>query len=657
MKYISIVLFLALSSSHIGYGQELSKVHHESGFMTLHLVDSSRTYKPDSPKSDSLYYRPIDLDIWYPSNQKKNDPLDFGDLFKLFEQRANNYQSETDYSGLTDELAQFYVAELGLGMNVKKLLAIKTNSFAKLETLEEKFPVIIYMAGFNGMGFENFKVLEKLAQNGFVVVSISSVGRYPGDMTNEMEDMMEQVYDAEFALKQFNKENRLGVDLSNLGILGCSWGGMGAAVLANRNPNIKAMVSFDGSETHYYGETDFNAYANGANGEDNDRFIKRIYDSNLLDTENQSIAYIHLESGDKLNEFTPTDEYHYYKKLNSEKYYLRFKNSEHANFVCIPSILNSSEDAVDIYGHLENATVDFFKQYLKGTNHFNNYWSTLNALDYTSNEPYDISKKREVNNHTEISGKIFDGKSNKPLPYVTIGILNHEIGTVTDTDGNFQISLKKEFENDTIRISMVGYESIEITVKDIWEKENPLYFNMIEEISELNEVVVTAKVFKKKTLGNKSESKFISTGFSYDQLGAEMGIKINIRKKPTIVDAFNFNISYNRLSAKTIFRLNFYNVIKGKPDKNILNKNILIEIEPKQTGLITVDLKPYDIILMDDAIVSLEWVDSKGENNDGEAIFFSLGLLTNGTLYKKSSQAKFKKYSSLGVGFNIDVRI
>ena len=67
-------------------------------------------------------------------------------------------------------------------------------------------------------------------------------------------------------------------------------------------------------------------------------------------------------------------------------------------------------------------------------------------------------------------------------------------------------------------------------------------------------------------------------------------------------------------------------------------------------------MKPYNIALYDDAIVTLEWVESEGENNKGEAIFFSLGLFNSGTLYKETSQAKFKKYSNMGVGFNIDVK-
>lgn len=399
----------------------------------------------------------------------------------------------------------------------------------------------------------------------------------------------------------------------------------------------------DGTETHYFGEEG-----------DNDQFIQEIHDSKLLIPTTQDIKHLYLESGDKLNEFQPSKEYNYFKKLNSEKYYLRFKNSTHADFVCIPSILKSSESSVKIYENIENVTVNFFNKTLKETDTFQSYWNDLSSEDYITVKPYGISKKIEVT--SVLSGQIIDKKTNQPLSYVNIGILNQEIGTVTDIEGKFVLPIRNEFINDTIRISYIGYKPIELLIKDIKQIDKPLPIKLEEQISELNEVVITAKVFKKKTLGNKTESKFLSTGFSYDQLGAEMGIKINIRKNPTLVEAFNFNISYNRLSAKSIFRVNFYNIKNNKPFENILTKNILVPIEPKQTGQIKVDLKPYNIVLNDDVIVALEWVDSEGENNKGEAIFFSLGLMTNGTLYKKSSQADFKKHSSLGVGFNIDVR-
>lgn len=638
MKKIQLIIIITLLTFGISSGQT-----YHTGFKSFQLKDSVRIYKPNTELTDKLHYKPVDLDIWYPSNEKKGKALKFGDLFKLFEQRAVKYQDNVDYSGITNELAQFYVAELGVGTDGQKLLNIQTNSFSDLDPSATKHPIIIYMAGFNGMGFENYKILEKLAQNGFLVVSVWSFGRYPGDMTNQKEDMLEQVYDAEFAIRYLKQNISFNADFNSIGIIGCSWGGMSSAVFLDRNPNTKAFVSLDGTETHYFGDED-----------ENDRFIQEIYDSKLLNPKTQNVKYLYLESGNKLDEFQPSNDYNYFRELNSEKYYLRFTKSTHADFTCIPSILEASKNSVQIYNDIENLTIDFFKKSLDNKDGFEQVWENISTLNYTTKELYNISSN--PNTATEITGIILDNKTNAPLPYVNIGILNKEFGTVTDNNGKFILNLKEEFVNDTIRISSIGYKPVEFLVKNMTQKRQPISIKLEEQISELGEVVITAKAYKKKTLGNKSQSKFISTGFSYDQLGAEMGVKINVRKNPTFVDAFNFNISYNRLSAKSIFRVNFYSIEKNKPKENILTENILVSIEPKQDGKITVDLKPYDIVLTNDVIVALEWIETDGENNKEEAIFFSLGMFNSGTLYKKSSQAKFKKHSSMGVGFNVDVR-
>ncbi|MEE1961887.1 carboxypeptidase-like regulatory domain-containing protein [Allomuricauda taeanensis] len=638
MKKNQLIILVAL----LTFGANLAQTYN-AGYRSLQLKDSTRTYKPNTEQTDKLHYRPMDLDIWYPSNDKKANALKFGNLFNLFEQRAVNYQDTEDYSGITNELAQFYVSQLGVGADGKQLLNIETNSFLDLEPSPSKHPVIIYMAGFNGMGFENYKILEALAQNGFLVVSVWSVGRYPGDMTNQKEDMLEQVYDAEFAMRYLKQNNLFNADFNTIGIIGYSWGGMSSAVFIDRNPNTKAFVSLDGTETHYFGEED-----------ENDRFIQEILDSNLLDPEAQPIKYLYLESGDKLDEFQPSKDFNYFRQLNSEKYYLRFKKGVHADFTCIPSILEASKSSVQIYDDIVKLATSFFKESFGNKAVFQSAWKNLGKSSYVTEELYDISGTPQIG--TDIEGMVLDDESHEPLPYVNIGILNKEIGTVTDTNGKFMLSLNRELENDTLRISSIGYKPVEIMVNDFLSRKQPISIELEEEISKLNEVVVTAKAFKKKTLGNKTESKFISTGFSYDQLGAEMGVKINVRKTPTFVDAFNFNISYNRLSATAIFRVNFYNIENNRPKENMLTQNIIVPIEPKQVGKITVDLKPYDIVLNDDVMATLEWVETEGENNKGEAIFFSVGMFNSGTLYKKSSQAKFKKHSSMGVGFNIDVR-
>lgn len=640
VKITAVFLLLTFSATAQDRGNQRT---YYAGFKTLKLVDTSRLYKPNSTALDRLHYRPVDLDIWYPSSSKTKNTLTFGDLFQVFEQRANQYQ-DTIYTGIVEELARFYAVELGLHPDHgKKLLHAETNSYDNPDPLQEKFPLLIYMAGLNGMGFENFKILERLAESGFVVISVWSVGRYPGNMTNEKSDMMEQVYDAEFILNYLKSQNELIVDVDTIGLLACSWGGMSSAALVNRNSSISAFASLDGTESYYFGEHD-----------EEDGYIREIHHSNILDPENKSIPYLYLESGDKLDAFSPTEEYHYYKKLNSvQKYYLRFLTGKHEDFTSIPSALQASANAVEIHNQIAQIVASFFEKHLLKVEGFESRFSKLSTSNYISTKPFDQDYKRGEN--ILVEGKILDARTGLPLAYVNIGVLNKSIGTVSNDKGSYLLKLKSGMDSDTVRISMIGYTAKTFIVEELLSQDHTT-ISLHERTDVLREVVIAAKGLKAKNLGNKTTSRFISTGFGYDQLGAEVGIRINIRNNPTFMDKFNFNISYNRLSSKIVCRLNIYEIERGKPAENIMTQNVFIPIEPKQTGLISLDLRAYDIVLKEDVIATLEWVKNGGENNKGEAIFFSLGFFNSGTLIKRASQAKFKKHSNMGVGMNFDVR-
>ncbi len=643
MKFQKISLILLITVTFTSIAQEASNTIFEAGFMTLRLVDSTRVFKPDSPKTDSLHCRPLDLDIWYPSTEKRGTRLLFGDLFGLNEERANRYK-EGDFTGITEEYAMFFAAGLGLDSSkATALLKIKTDSYKNSPIAEGKHPLIIYMAGNNGMGYENYKVLEKLAQNGFVVVSVWSVGLYPGYMSNYVGDTMEQVYDGEFALQIIKNEPRFDIDFDRIGILGCSWGGMSAAILLDKHPEIKAMASLDGSEIFYYGDT-----------EEEDVLLTAIYDSDVLHPEKMKAAYLYMESGNKWNEFKPTGEYHYYKELNSPKYYLRYTKSMHEDFTSIPSILEASEESVKIAQFINESTVLFFDEYLNENFGFQSYNKQLIKNNDITDQPHKYDTK--IPKELLLTGSVRDSKTDVMLPYVNIGILNKDWGTVSNKEGFFELDLNETHINDTLRISMVGYAPQTVLVKTLMNRKGGYKINLEEEISELNEVFVTAKKWKFKTIGNKTRSKFLGTGFSYDMLGAELGVRINVRKKPTFVRAFNFYVSYNRLGAKAIFRLNMYTIKGGKPTENILKESILIPVESGQTGLFTTDLKKYDIVLTDDVIVMLEWVEAEGELKTDQGIFLSLGMFTGGTYNRKSSQGKVKKFRGLGVGYNLDVK-
>lgn len=491
------------------------------------------------------------------------------------------------------------------------------------------------------MGFENYALLEHLAENGYIVVSISSIGRYPGDMTNKKADMMEQVYDAESAIKALKNNHELNVDFNKIGLIGYSWGGMSAATLVNRNPGIKALVSLDGSENHTFGES-----------EDDDKNLKDIDSSNLLNEQIKNISYLYLASGSSSDSTLVSGGYSYFDKVQVNKYYLSFKGSRHEDLSCIPYILKAPGSTIGTYNAVIKSSLLFFNENLLNNKGFTDYYDELKKSKNIATNP--ISPDRLNTTTILLTGTVLDSLTGSPLPYVNIGALNNEVGTVTDENGQFKIGLGNRSVNDSVRISMIGYKAQSFRITDLLKQKAAITVRLEKDIQRLKEVVVAFKKLKTKILGNKTTSKFLSTPFN-NQLGAEMGIRISIKKHPAFVDAFNFSIAYNRLSTKVWFRLNIYAMKDGKPSQNILSQNILIPVEAKQTGLVSVNLKPYHIVLSDDVMVSLEWVKNEKEPQKGEGIYLSAGLLSDGTYVRSSSQGEMKKYSVLGVGFNLSV--
>ncbi len=255
-----------------------------------------------------------------------------------------------------------------------------------------------------------------------------------------------------------------------------------------------------------------------------------------------------------------------------------------------------------------------------------------------------------TNDKQILSGRIRDKKSNLPLPFVNIGILNKDRGTTSNIKGEFDLSLSESDLNDTLRISMVGYEPKEIYLKDIFKKQKQiLNIQLQEKTNELKEIVIVDKKLTTKVLGNKTDSKFFGGKFASGDLGSEIAIRINIKDTPTYLETFKFNISYNRGDTAR-FRVNIYDVKTGIPNKNILTDNVILSINGN-AGKIEIDLSKYNVVVNDDFFIALEWIE--GKTNSG--IVFSAGFANKGTYYRKASQGRWKKYP-MGVGFNVTAK-
>jgi len=134
--------------------------------------------------------------------------------------------------------------------------------------------------------------------------------------------------------------------------------------------------------------------------------------------------------------------------------------------------------------------------------------TTLASIQGTiSDQPYQIKEQT-------IRGRVTDADSQEPLPGVNVLAKGTVTGTVTDIDGNYQISVGDEVE--TLVFSSIGFKSLEVDING----RNVIDVMLAADIQSLEEVVVTALGITKeaKTLGYAT-SKVEPEEFNVNQIG------------------------------------------------------------------------------------------------------------------------------------------
>jgi hypothetical protein len=251
-----------------------------------------------------------------------------------------------------------------------------------------------------------------------------------------------------------------------------------------------------------------------------------------------------------------------------------------------------------------------------------------------------------------LEGKVC-GADGKGLPYVNLGVPGRNQGTVSRPDGSFRLALKEVRTDDTVRLSLVGYQTLDLTLAHLTEgaSRSGLQLTLAEQTQALPEVVVRTDAPVVKVLGNPTESRFFSGGFGPNQLGAQIGIPVRARKKPMRVEKVDFHVSYNTYDSLTL-RLNVYQLENGLPGPNLLRENVLLRLG-KQTGRFAFDLSGQDIVIREDVLVALELLDGQGTET---RFFLSAGVFNGATYYRRASQGTWRKAKGMGVGIQVTVR-
>ena len=252
----------------------------------------------------------------------------------------------------------------------------------------------------------------------------------------------------------------------------------------------------------------------------------------------------------------------------------------------------------------------------------------------------------------DLVGQVIDAATEEPLPYVNIGLVNQNIGTVTDEAGYFVLEVPGNgYADATLRFSMIGFEPQDFTLQE-YRDQKILTIPLQEKATALEEVVLTTKrnKYQTKILGNKTTSQLIYAAFTTNKLGNEMGFLVRGRKNPMILKKFNVSLVENDYGTIR-FRLNFYDLKDGLPNETLLNENIIVETDI-QSGIVSKDLTPYEIVIDQDFFVAIEWIEDLGPGK----LFFSGGFFGSPLIAREVSQGTWSKVGSASVGMNVEVR-
>ena len=245
-----------------------------------------------------------------------------------------------------------------------------------------------------------------------------------------------------------------------------------------------------------------------------------------------------------------------------------------------------------------------------------------------------------------INDTIRDAATHAALPYVNIGVVDQDLGTVADEQGRYTLAFQKSLATATVRISSLGYAPRNLTLAELAAQPN---VGLAPEAVALAEVQVRGKAQFRRThtLGNTGNAEMASNTLGSNSLGSQVGTVIKLSRQPTRIVNAVFNIARNSPGQVT-FRVNIYRLgPDGLPTEVKLLPREVIVTSPIVRGPITVDLSADQLVLNEDfflAIELLKW-DNPAPNGSEFAFSAALGYFHNEIYHRYTSQAPWKRTS------------
>jgi len=210
-----------------------------------------------------------------------------------------------------------------------------------------------------------------------------------------------------------------------------------------------------------------------------------------------------------------------------------------------------------------------------------------------------------------IEGDIQNSKNLEPLAYVNIGIVNKDIGTTSNENGEFELNIPIKFTGDSLTFSYVGFETLTVSITKLLD-DKKIEINLLEKLKLLDEVILISKKPKIKKIGIRAHNPLLQGSISSKDGKdiIEFGQLIKLKNRGTHIISAHLYLNYLKNIDSALVRINFYNRENGKPGKRIIHKNIQKKLNLKK-GWIDINLEENEIYLEEDFYITYEILPNK----------------------------------------------
>lgn len=244
------------------------------------------------------------------------------------------------------------------------------------------------------------------------------------------------------------------------------------------------------------------------------------------------------------------------------------------------------------------------------------------------------------------AGRVFCATDSVPMSYVHVGIVGKEAGTISGEQGRFGLPAKSSAAGDTLRFSMLGYETLDWIIP-AQQSGDSLLIYLTEKAYLLPKVTFFPKGVEVQMGARQHQLINEMWGAGGLASGEELGRYFPLKDGPVRLDTFRFHLRRNH-SDSMLFRLNLYTATpNGWPREPLLDRDIRFKVVKGQNeaddGWITVDLSDENLILKGEFVATIEllrnWV-----GFGYSPIFVSFTEGRERALIRLSSQAPWQKH-------------